>query len=871
MSVSVSELKRLKCSSGDYKLLFTAEPQKRPKRLNALIDVLSTRRREGIEGCLRDHRALWAIDIAYDSPVSTSTSALIQALLSKKLTDKETYNALASYGLKESDLFLNVRVKGDNGVEADAKILNPPIFYEVVVPVVKAYVTTRCASLYNERDTSPLLQYTPLHDTDKNRVICEIVTGMVDKQSGWYGYPCYLRQAILQMLKYGTMLSFATEEWHCEEQLVDGKAVVQREGIRYVMPHPSRMFHDQFHPLWTINTGTGCEYAGFWDTVRAGDVLDNPKYWNRSKITWGTNWFGSGYAGQYFKEAFPCRMEHPVGIPKNQDREAKAAFYQVANDRDTAMFLTTVFWKLIPKDWGLGDYRYPVWHRFVIASDDTIVWAEPCAYDPVWYMGYDVDDQAGTPSSMATECVPWQGHLSNIMSEMVRTAKKNLADFFAFDTNLVDPKVLEKMNLLGDKKYAGPQFIPFDSKMMQRGGLDWKKPFERLDIGYHSIVEIQQCLQTALTIMERVLGITAQETGSVAAHYQSKTEVDITKNSGDTRKRFTGSGVDDGTDAWKRQLFDGNKAYRDDGVTAQVSAEIPNLEQYLEELGFKVATKGMKKYLVKGSKKTLKMEGFARSNLGPEQQVDPAASQIIFQTLGAVAQNPEVFQQVGAGRVVKLLEQAARLAGAPRDFDLTTDSTQGDASAITAQITPVLKELQTAIMNAVTTNFAQPVAEALAKAESQIAQLEAQMKQIAPIAKVAETQMQKVNVMAQEAAAQEQIDQAAFAAEERRKEEAHQANLRRKQDEAAIKVKTDMSVAAITVQQAQHAAQVDMTVKATESAVKTQALQQQTAAKVSANAEITASKVEAAKKLSDAKVAAAKKAAKAKPKPAAKK
>lgn len=834
MSVDIKYLKTLGVSSGAYKKLFT-DPKSYTGASNPirkLVDTLSARRREGMDTCLREHRGYWAIDLAYEAPMNQSTVALVQALLSEKMDATKTKEALDSYGLKESDLFLNVEMPDGS----KKQVLNPPVFNDILVPIVKAYVTIRCASLFNERDKSPLLTYTPLKQTDHNRVICDVVTDLVDTIATWYGYPAYLKQAILQMLKYGIVIAFAKEEWHCEKQVIDGEAKVQKEGLRYVMPHPTRMFYDLYHPLWTINTDTGCEYFGHWDIMRAGEVLDDRKYWNRNKISWGTNWFDSPYAGKYFQEVFPCQLKFPVMNDARRKREDKAAFYNT-NDRDTAMFFTTIFWKLIPADWGLGDYKYPVWHRFVLAGDDTVIWAEPCAYIPAWFMGYDFDDQAGVASSLAAETVPWQIHAGNILSEMVRTAKKNLADFFAYDKNLVNKADLDALNSLGDRKYAGPQFLGFDSIKMQKAGLDWKQPFQRIDIGYHSIVELQQALNTALSIMERVLQITAQEAGTTAQHYQSAKEVAITQTSGSQRVKFTGSGIDDGIDALKRQIFDAAQAYRDDEVTAQVSADIPDLDKYLLEIGFKATQTGSRKVLVTGSKKTLKLEGFSRSNLGPVESADPAMAQVIFQTLGVVSQNPEIFQQVGAPRIIKLLEQAAKLAGAPRDFDLTAPAGDNGAPGnVAGQMAPVLQQLQQTIMEAVQKNVAAPIAQEVAKSEQEIATINDTLKKLEGIFAIAQQFTDKTNIMQREAQVQEQLDQAKFAAEQRRREEEHQLKLKQKQEESQLKLHTQATEAGVALKSKHEEAQLSLDSKAAETAAKIQDIQKQGTAKAKAAA-----------------------------------
>lgn len=711
MAVDIKYLKSVGISSDHYKPLFT-NLEKHPK-VKKLVGVIADRIRDGREANLKEYRTYWAIDVAHETPFAQTTPTLVQALLSKNLTAAQTEKELAAWGLSEKDLFLRVDIPNGHKL-----VLNPPVFYQIMIPVVRAYHTARTAGIFNERDRSPLFSFVPKKQTDKNRVLCDIWTDIIDTISGWYGYPVYLKQSIQQMLKYGVCLAFPMEEWHCEKQKIDGEVVVQKEGLRYVMPHPTRMRWDLYHPLPTINTDTGCEYAFHWNLIRYGDVQDNPMYWNRETIMHsGKNWLDPQFSQNYFREVFPCNMKLPTVAagPGMESREQKAAYYSSTN-RDDAVFITTMFWKIIPKDWGLGDYEYPVWHRFDVANDETIIWAAPCAYTPVWFMGYDWDSASGMPSSLSLETIPWQDHLGNILSQMILTAKQNLANLTYYDTNLVEPKDITALENLGEQRYRGFNFVPFDSIKLTRTGMDQRMAFHSVQFPIRSVVELQSMLSTALNLMERVLQFTAQEVGSAASHYQSAKEIGMIKENSNQRRSYTASGVDDGIDAWKKQLVDGAASYMDNRVVSQVSTEIPNWQQHIEKLGFTVEEDGLRndKAVVAGTKQGIRLETFARTNVGPVEAADPQIAQVIFQTIGVISQQPEILQQVGIKRVLKLLERGAKLAGAPADFDITTaGSNQGDQNnAVIQQIMPLLEQLQKSIMDSVVKNVAEPAAKA---------------------------------------------------------------------------------------------------------------------------------------------------------------
>ena len=826
MAVDLAELEQRGVSSGAYKELFTAD-RKSPK-VQKLIDTIQQRIHDGRERNLQDYRLYWAIDLAHETPFAQTTPTLVQNLLSKDLTAKQVLDELKSWGLSEKELFLNV----DAGNGKFKQVLNPPVFYQIFIPIVRAYHAAKTARIYNDRDTSPLFKYHPAKNTDANRVKCQIITDMVDTTSQWYGHTEYLKQAIQQMLKYGVTVAFPKEEWHVEEQVIGGTLKVQKEGLRYNMPHPTRMGFDLHHPAPTINTDTGVEYAYHWEVMRYGDILDNRMYWNRKAITFGTNWMDQPLYRNYFSEVFPCRLKFPVNLDNGMSREDKAAYYS-NSERDSALFLTEFFWKLSPSQWGLGNYKYPVWHRFTVASDSTIIWAAPCAYNPLWFMGYDFDAQAGTPCSFSLETIPWQDHLGNILSQMILTAKQNLENVIFYDKNLVRKEDITEMENLGERRYRSRNFLGYDSLKLSRAGLDVKQAFFSPQFQYRSIVELQSMLSTALNLMERVLQITAQETGAAAQHYQSKEEVVRVGNSSDNRLRYTASSVDSGIDAWKQQLYEANMAYRDDGITAHVADNIPELDKILQDIGYTIEGNGPYKKLVKGSKANLNYVEFVRTNVDPSQNQDPQSAQVIFQTIGVVANNPEFLAAIGTQRVVKLLEQAAKFAGAPDDFDITSRITEQQAGpAFLQQLQPVLQQLQQSIMQAVAENVAKPAAQSAAKQEQDIAQLQQTVKQLEGIYKIAAAANDKAQVKIMETQQQMAIDQAKFQAEQERMQlemqatqqrldaevlaaqqrlqTEHEAQMRRDAEKAQLDVAIATGKAAADLQAKQAAAEADI-------------------------------------------------------------
>lgn len=812
--VDIKYLKSKGIWSGAYKPIFTAERADQPPRIRKLIDLLSRRVTQGRTMNLQEWQSYHAIDIACEVDYNQSIPTLVQNIVSRNLDRDQTLQALKDFGLSNDELFL--KVQDDRGVTQN--VPNAPVLYQMLVPIVTAYCKTVLGQIYNERNTVPLLRYQPLKETTRNRILTEIITFIVQTISTNYGYAAVLRQGLDQMLRYGLALSFPLEEWHCEKQVVDGETITVKEGIRYAWPHPTKMSYDLSHPLTSLNTNTGTGWLNHWRVLTYGDILDNPIYWNRRKIFCGTNWFQSPMAGNYFSEIFPCTMEFPCPNWGRADREQKANWYTTA-DRDKAVFVTEQFFNLIPSVWGLGDYKYPVWHRFTMAGDDTVLWAAPCAYVPSWFLGYDYDQNAARNPSLALQLLPWQHQIGNIVSQILLTAKQNLLDVTYYDTNAVDLKDIKRFENLGERRYRGKIFIPYDSLKARMAQYSQKDAFIPVPTRFNSIQEMMQALPMCLNLMERILQITAQDTGAAASHQQSKAEILQTGGASKNRRALTACAADEGTDAWKRQLSDGFGAYGDAGVSAQVSAEIEDLDTHLAEIGFKTRGKGEDKVSVTGHKRALKLEAFAATSQAPQQSNDKEIAQALMLGVQNVSTQEGLAKEVGVKNILRMIERAVILSGGPKDFKLPISKDAKGQPQITPEMAQALQQLQQSILQTVEEKVVKPSAEATHKIQSEVDALNqtvASLQKIFDIAKAQQdkVEVQKVEVQSKiqtrtaEARAEEARKNVAFRAEETRKKEKHDLEMRilAEKKHAEIVLDTEKAKADIHIQHKKAAA-----------------------------------------------------------------
>jgi hypothetical protein len=657
--------KRVGISTDSLKKLFTSDaPSDGVKRLkNVLRDRLQQSRYKN----LREYRIYAAIDEAYNVAFNQTTSTIVHKLLTSRWnSDKELLESLEAWGLREEDLFDCSTCPNTGKTLRTRK--DDSLLSRINIPLVKSFITIRTAKIFNDRNGYPFLPYDPIINTAAERAKTEIITQLAQRMSYQYGYPAYLKQVILQTLLYSVALMFPSEVWHTDMTVDEnGEPYARKEGLRYSVPHPSRMGYDLNYMPSTFNTDSGCEWACYWRVARYGDILDSPLYYNTGAIPIGTNWFDSKISGSYFTEIYPCtaRPARELGAWPT-DREDQAAFY-AQDDRDKAVFLTEMFCKLVPKIWGLGDYEHPVWFRFVMASDDQIIWAEPFPYCPVLYCGYDADDNRGRNPSMALEILPSQDQLSNLQSQMIGAAKQNLAKVVPYDSDQIGRDDIAKLKSQGEN-ISGIHFLPFSSKKAKVAQVDPSQMFKPIQFPLQSVVELITAQNTIVNMLERLLGMSSSEVGAAGVHIQTAEEIRVISQNMSNRVEYTGFFVDNFIEAWKAQLYYAMREFLDEEFVAQVTAS-PDYVEPLRKLGFELGETFDGRTEVTGSKTKLVVAGFISARDGKNRINQPQVAQIMMQTLQNLA-NPVFIQAVGAEQIIELLNQAALLAGAPKDFKI---------------------------------------------------------------------------------------------------------------------------------------------------------------------------------------------------------
>lgn len=679
--VDLELLKKRGYSPEKYKSFFTSETP--ASGIKELKDLVSSREKEGVQRSIKNSRLWWAIDRAYDAPFRQVSYTLVEGILSKKLDDRRILQITKDWGLGH----LLIPKRDSNGKTCcypdgtPMQKLHLPTFFQILIPLVQSYLKIRWGKLFTDLNQNPLHKFDPLKLTLANLVKCEIVTDRIQLMSTQMGYPADLRQTIFQTLLYGFCLKFPMEDWYKETQTIleDGKEkeFVYKEGVRFAIPHPSRSFADLAHRPDTINSDTGCEYGGYWDAIRFGDMERNKKLWNTDKIAFsGSSWFNDLWSP--YTELYPCALMFPDLTPAAlapTQREANLNYYG-AHEKDKAVLQCSMVVKIRPKEFGLFDYDGPVWHRFMLAAGETVVHCVPLAYNPMVYYGYDADANREVNSSLGLELLPHQDHLGNLLSQYLYSVKKNLASATFYNTDILSDEDVANIESVGEELYRGFKFIPFS-----RTELNWKKQTEKeafynVVFPRHDTGMIAQAMSTMIGILERLLGFSSQEIGQPAAHEQSATEITTIHANQSIRLSFTNSFIEDGLYAEKNLLYDATMAYSSDEVFAEVGDLNDKRREALKEMGFKIENEpdGHTKAGVRGNKKGLRLEGFIRAAAGLERLNNSQVAIGMMQTFQVILSQQQLVAALGVPQIIDLFNKVMVYAGFDKDFRLKATS-----------------------------------------------------------------------------------------------------------------------------------------------------------------------------------------------------
>lgn len=755
------EFLRGRLSSDDTNRTGSADEKAAVERLKKRI---RSRVSEGVSRNLSDWQWIYALDKAWDTPFRQFHPKLFCSLDSGNMAN--SCSILKSMNLGELvETYKDATGKDQMRVNEEKFIL--------LVGLVRSYTTIRWAKIVNDRRLTPFLKYEPTKSTNVYRSKCEVLTDRVQVMSTQYAYFDVMKQSVLKMLHYSFCLKFIQEEWHSEEQLryataadvasrkvkyksktdenpygtpcVEGDLVeyIAREGLRYDLPHISRVYRDLAHPLYTINSDSGVTHGGYWKVVRYGDVL-GANYWNKDKVSLGTtNLIDTN--SLYFQSVYTaCTLKYPTAATPNAgaetglgtgstDRERLLAdqYYGTAQE-DQGCLLTHHFEKLIPSEYGLGDYDYPIWFRFVLAGDQhTILYAAPLPSSPMTYLGYDADESRSKNASLSMEILPYQYQFENLLTQIIQSCKQNLANLTLVNRDVLDDDQIKAIKGIGPNYWNklnlfGASFKNL-SKLFMRSGSSSQDLGVSLGLPKANIAELVNVLKTILDVLERVLVMSSHEVAQAASHEQTREEVRNIAQSSSSRLTFTATPVDIEREAWKRQIYAYLMAYGDDDFYGSIPAENEITKEQLEALGFSytdhddlTGKEPFRRVSIKKSKMALPLHEFASVRDGEDRTSDRDVAAVMATFARDLLSNPMTAQAIGPDQAIGMANQIAYLAGLPRDFKLrNVGGTPEQMQAKQAEAQEQLKGVAEAVLQAADQHLQQAITPLLEEVKRQ--------------------------------------------------------------------------------------------------------------------------------------------------------
>jgi hypothetical protein len=648
---------------------------------------------------VRDYRFYSVIDLAWDSdPINRQTLPLVQ--FAQGLINVETcVKDLESLGMTQF-------IKRDE--KEGPPTIDLPLFFTFNVNLVRSIINRRLAAQSNKfSNVWPFFKYEARGSSNEDKLRSDVTSQRMDIMADQMGYRHNQVQWIRDAMLHGWSANFACSAWDVKKTIEienDGKDLpeeqwktvtkIEREGVKYFHPHPTRVFWDDAHPLSTINDDLGCQFAGYWDIRRYSDIVGQRGYFNADAVQWSSAFWdqliNTGYPSSYNCTVSPPSVRNVRGgLEPGVENDQKSTFGLYTTDTKDASTLVAQFYRrLIPKEVGWGDYPEPVWVRFVVAGNQgTVVFAEWMPSLPVAYLGINQNDSRRKSLSLAHEILPFQDQMTNLVTQMLKLAQLSMVKIADIDTSNLSEEQIKKLQGDLQSRNLGSNVVVIASNHADNRELGIKDS-KRINMTDISVGETMSGLLRAMAeltqLAERNLSMSPAEQGQPIEREASATEVNEISNTTQSVYSFISDSIDEGRSAMKKICYESLIAM---GQEYQV---MPVQHRYtkktIESAGFKVVPSGdygqtetgAQRYTVAGNKKNLVAELIFTTRDGAERASNAAAANTLAQLAGTLVTMPGVMQAMGKERFYSLLNEIFRLSGS--GFDLNLEMQEGESN-----------------------------------------------------------------------------------------------------------------------------------------------------------------------------------------------
>jgi hypothetical protein len=248
---------------------------------------------------------------------------------------------------------------------------------------------------------------------------------------------------------------------------------------------------------------------------------------------------------------------------RENDRKATVGFYS-GSPRDTSVFVTNHYEKIVPKDYNIGEYPFPVWTRFVVASNNTVMYAEFLPSRPSAVLSINEYDGRLVNVSMAMDVLQFQQHMTNLVNHLMSLLQ--VESFKAIGIN-VDALKQEQVDSIREKLEAADwssKPLVFEYSLQKKlealgeAGVPAIKDIISLSearVG-PSISAVFESMIKLLTLVERLISMSPAENGQPAPREISATEVSEIANTTSSVYSAISDDIDEFREAKKIILYE---------------------------------------------------------------------------------------------------------------------------------------------------------------------------------------------------------------------------------------------------------------------------------------------------------------------------
>lgn len=582
---------------------------------------------EGQMRCAQNFNRFSAADLAYSSiPIHPLVTNLMQVAMGHVSIEQCEQSIAGLSDEWKKSLF-------ERDARGKAIGVNRPKLIPVAHNLVHSLVTRRVAALATEvYQQFPVLRYDTFSNTQTARLGGDVMTQLAEQMAGMFDYRHDYEESIRDASLYATSFKFKSNAWYVEKQTLptfparngaakagkEAKPKLERkivkEGVLFKLPHPSRVYYDISEPLSKLNSDAGGpKWVGHWEVVPIGSVVDSKAYFNTDVLTLDVDlysWMQSygSYFSQYYNGC--ATLENAERINPNCNRGCtSAAALALANDRvanigawaqswrSASTVLSQHYMKIIPKDFGIGTYEDPVWIRFVMAANTTIVFAEIVGSAPCSVNSYNASDNLLASPSFVDQAIQWQQDLTNDLNELAHITAQGLVRIWVVNTDGMKKDEIELVeNALKNPDFAELKdiVIKYKKSLLEQRAENPQNITEkitqiRVDTAAKT-TEIFNRMVQKLALAERLMFFSPSELGQVSPRTTTATEQKAVQNTTLGIRDFHLIGVKKMMDADKRIIHNSYMAFGSEDL------EVPVAERYepdvIKAAGFEIIDDG---------------------------------------------------------------------------------------------------------------------------------------------------------------------------------------------------------------------------------------------------------------------------------------